>query len=203
MRITALSGVLAFGVLAGLTTAAHADRNKPLAASRQLAALVDPAKQPAPTLSRGDLGLTATTHLVRPAQPAGDATAAATARPQRLERYLTTGDVTDVVTQRGAEIEQCYVDALGASRRGGKLDLMFVIARDGHVVSLDSAAPGVPVVAAHHLHECLRTAVEALQFPARRNDTTAVVPYYFQRTDAPNAGPQLSCWNPRGCKSDH
>jgi len=115
----------------------------------------------------------------------------------------TLGDVSEIIAQRGAEIEHCYIDALGAARRGGRLDLMFVIARDGHVVSLDSAAPGVPVVAAHHLHECLRTAVEALQFPARRNDTTAVVPYYFQRTDAPNAGPQLSCWNPRGCKSDH
>jgi hypothetical protein len=194
MRITALSGVLAIGVLGGLTQAAHADRNKPLA-SRQLAALVDPAKQPAPALTRGDIGLTATTHLVRGAQPDG-------APPARLQRDLSTGDVSEVVAQRGAEIEHCYVDALGAARRGGRLDLMFIIARDGHVVSLDSAAPGVPAVAAHQLHKCLRTAVEALQFPARRNDTTAVVPYYFQRTDAPNAGPQLSCWNPRGCKSE-
>jgi len=202
MRITAHSGVLAIGVLGTLVTAAHADRNKPVVATRQLAALVDPAKQPAPTLSRGDIGLTATTQLVRSAQPEGTLPAAPTA-PARLERYLTTGDVSEIIAQRGAEIEHCYIDALGAARRGGRLDLMFVIARDGHVVSLDSAAPGVPVVAAHHLHKCLRTAVEALQFPARRNDTTAVVPYYFQRTDAPNAGPQLSCWNPRGCKSDH
>ena len=196
MRITALSGVLAIGVLGGLATAAHADRNKPLVATRQLAALADPAKQPAPAVSPG--GLSATTHLVRSAQPAGDATAA----PARPERYLTTSDVSEVVAQRAAEIEQCYVDALGAARRGGRLDLMFIIARDGHVVSLDSAAPGVPVVAAHQLHKCLRTAAGALQFPVRRNDTTAVVPYYFQRTEAPNAGPQLSCWNPRGCKSD-
>ena len=198
MRITAHPGVLAIGVLGTLTTAAHADRNKPVVATRQLAALVDPAKQPAPTLSRGDIGLTATTQLVRTAPPDG----AASAAPAHLERYLTTGDVSEVVAQRGAEIEHCYVDALGAARRGGRLDLMFIIARDGHVVSLDSAAPGVPVVAAHQLHKCLRTAVEALQFPARRNDTTAVVPYYFQRTEAPNAGPQLSCWNPRGCKSE-
>ncbi|HZJ65750.1 MAG TPA: hypothetical protein VFD36_19705 [Kofleriaceae bacterium] len=198
MRITALSGVLAISMLGGLTTAAHADRSKPVVATRQLAALVDPAKNPAPALTRGDLGLTATTHLVRTPQPDG----ADPAPPARLERYLTTGDVSEIIAQRGAEIEHCYVDALGAARRGGRLDLMFVIARDGHVVSLDSAAPGVPVVAAHHLHKCLRTAVEALQFPARRNDTTAVVPYYFQRTDAPNAGPQLSCWNPRGCKSE-
>lgn len=198
MRITALSGVLAIGALGGLATTAHADRNKPLVASPQLAALVDPAKQPAPTLTRGDIGLTATTHLVRAAQPEP----AAPATPARLDRHLTTGDVSEVVAQRAADIEHCYVDALGAARRGGRLDLMFIIARDGHVVSLDSAAPGVPVVAAHQLHKCLRTAVEALQFPTRRNDTTAIVPYYFQRTEAPNAGPQLSCWNPRGCKSE-
>jgi hypothetical protein len=193
MRIAALSSVLALGAL---STTALADRAKPLVASQQLAALVDPSQAPAATLTKGEIGLTATTHLVRPAAVQHDSEAAA---PQRLARYLTTGDVTEVVASRSSEIERCYINALGASRRGGRLDLMFIIARDGHVVSLDSAASGLPTVAAHRLHKCLRTTVEALQFPARRNDTTAIVPYYFQRTDAPNAGPQLSCWNPKGC----
>jgi hypothetical protein len=196
MRIAALSSLLALGVL---STTAHADRAKPLVASHQLAALVDPSQAPAPTLTKGEIGLTATTHLVRPAAAHSDGAATAPAPAQRLARYLTTGDVTDVVASRSSEIERCYITALGASRHGGRLDLMFIIARDGHVVSLDSAASGLPTVAAHRLHKCLRTAVESLQFPARRNDTTAIVPYYFQRTDAPNAGPQLSCWNPKGC----
>jgi hypothetical protein len=189
-----ISSVLALGIL-GLATTAHADRTKPLVASQQLAALVDPSQTPAPTLTKGEIGLTATTHLVRPAAVRHDSEAA----PQRLARYLTTGDVTDVVASRASDIERCYITALGASRSGGRLDLMFIIARDGHIVSLDSAAPGLPTVASHRLHKCLRTAVEPLQFPARRNDTTAIVPYYFQRTDAPNSGPQLSCWNPKGC----
>jgi hypothetical protein len=193
MRIAALSSVLALGVL---STTAHADRTKPLVASQQLAALVDPSQAPAPALTKGEIGLTATTHLVRPSAAQHDSEAAPA---QRLARYLTTGDVTEVVASRASDIERCYINALGASRRGGRLDLMFIIARDGHVVSLDSAASGLPTVAAHRLHKCLRTAVEALQFPARRNPTTAIVPYYFQRTDAPNAGPQLSCWNPKGC----
>jgi hypothetical protein len=201
MRIAALSSVFAlgvFGTLVPLGTTAHADQTKPLVASHQLAALVDPAQaHPAPPLTKGEIGLTATTHLVRPAATRSDSEAAPA--PQRLARYLTTGDVTEVVGSRASEIERCYVDALGASRRGGRLDLMFIIARDGRVVSLDSAASGLPTVAAHRLHKCLRTAVEALQFPTRRNDTTAIVPYYFQRTAAPNAGPQLSCWNPKGC----
>jgi hypothetical protein len=180
MRITALSSVLAIGVLGALTHPAQADRRKPRTASRELAALVDPIRMPHPasTFTAGDLGITATA---------------------RTARDLTTGDVTDIVAPRAADIERCYVDALGAARRGGRLDVMLTIARDGAVRSVDTAAPGMPVVAAHQMHTCIRTAVESLQFPVRRNDTTAIVPYYFQRTDAPDAGPQLSCWNPRGC----
>jgi hypothetical protein len=198
MRLTALSSVLAIGVVGVLTHSAHADDKKPLAATHQLAALVDPAltTRPGAGLSTGELGLTA----ARAAAPAdGTVAAIAPALRDRPERYLTTSDVATVVGDRSADIERCYVDAMGASRRGGKLDVMFTIARNGSVLSVDTAAPGLSAVATHHMHACIRTAVEGLAFPARRNDTTAIVPYYFQRTDAPNAGPQLSCWNPRGC----
>jgi hypothetical protein len=27
------------------------------------------------------------------------------------------------------------------------------------------------------------------------------VPFFYQHTAAPNAGPQLSCWDPKGCKT--
>ena len=199
MRITALSSVLAIGVVGALTDPAHADRKKPLVASHELAALVDPARAPraGASLATGELGLTA----ARAPAPAADGTllAVAPALRERPERYLTTSDVTTVVGDRAADIERCYLDAMGASRRGGKLDVMLTIARNGSVLSVDTAAPGLSAVAAHHMHTCIRTAVDGLAFPARRNDTTAIVPYYFQRTDAPNAGPQLSCWNPRGC----
>ena len=46
---------------------------------------------------------------------------------------------------------------------------------------------------------CIREAVEVVKFPARRNDTTAIVPYFFQHTNTPGGGPQLSCWDPKGC----
>jgi hypothetical protein len=191
MRLTALSSVLAIGLVGALThltrcTPAHADPKRPLAATHELAALVDPARAPRATagLSTGELGLTA---LPTPAPR------------DRPERYLMTSDVATVVGDRAADIERCYLEAMGASRHGGKLDVMFTIARNGSVLSVDTAAPGLPVMAAHRMHTCIRTAVEGLAFPARRNDTTAIVPYYFQRTDAPNAGPQLSCWSPRGC----
>ena len=35
----------------------------------------------------------------------------------------------------------------------------------------------------------------------RKTFTTATIPYFFQRTAAPNAGPQLSCWDPKGCRT--
>ena len=202
MRITVLSSVLAIGVVGALTHLAHADRRKPLAAFSEraahpeLAALVDPARTPrtGAGLSTGELGITARA----PAHADGTVAAIGPALRERPERYLTTSDVASVVGDRAADIERCYLDATGA-RRGGKLDVMFTIARNGSVLSVDTAAPGLPVVAAHRMHTCIRTAIEGLAFPARRNDTTAIVPYYFQRTDAPNAGPQLSCWNPRGC----
>jgi hypothetical protein len=202
MRITALSSVLAFGVLGALSHPARADRKKPLTASRELAALVDPVRTPRPTatFTTGDLGITARARAHTASTPAeGTVAAVEPALRPRTARDLTTGDVTDIVAPRAADIERCYVDALGASRRGGHLDVMLTIARNGSVLSVDSAAPGMPVVSAHQMHTCIRTAVEGLQFPVRRNDTTAIVPYYFQRTDAPDAGPQLSCWNPRGC----
>jgi hypothetical protein len=203
MRITALSTVLAIGVLGLFSHPARADRKKPLAASRELAALVDPVRtpRPAPTLTTSDLGPTATTHAGRPAsaQPDGNVAAVGPALRARTARDLTTGDVTEAVAPHAADIERCYVEALGAARRGGRLDVMLTIARNGSVLSVDTAAPGLSAVAAHQMHSCIRGAVESLQFPVRRNDTTAIVPYYFQRTDAPDAGPQLSCWNPRGC----
>lgn len=199
MRITVLSSVLAIGVLGALSHPAQADRKKPLTATRELAALVDPVRspRPAPSFTTGDLGITATARAHTPAE--GTVAAVGPALRARTARDLTTGDVTDIVAPSAADIEHCYVDALGASRRGGRLDVMLTIARDGSVRSVDTAAPGLPVVAAHQMHSCIRTAVASLQFPMRRNDTTAIVPYYFQRTDAPDAGPQLSCWNPRGC----
>lgn len=202
MRITALFSVLAIGVLGALSHPAQADRKKPLTASRELAALADPvrAPRPEPTFTTGDLGITATTRAHTASTPAeGTIAAVGPALRTRSARDLTTGDVTDIVAPRAADIEHCYIDALGTTRRAGRLDVMLTIARDGSVLSVDTAAPGMPVVAAHHMHGCIRTAVESLQFPVRRNDTTAIVPYYFQRTDAPDAGPQLSCWNPRGC----
>lgn len=117
----------------------------------------------------------------------------------RLEAYLEPGEITAEVRPYGPAIERCYLARLGETRRAGKLDLKLLIGRDGSVVSVTVSAEGLSARAARKASACIREATAGLHFPARRNDTTAVVPYYFQRTEAPGAGPQLSCWNPRGC----
>jgi hypothetical protein len=117
------------------------------------------------------------------------------------ERYLSASDISAQVAPYVPEIERCYLTAVGDPRRTAQLDLMFVIARQGEVLSLDIAAPSVSVRKVHKIASCIRTAVEALRFPERRNGTTAILPYLFQRTEAPDAGPQPSCWNPKGCRN--
>lgn len=117
----------------------------------------------------------------------------------RLEPHLEAAEITAEVRPYGPAIERCYLARLGETRRAGKLDLKLLISRDGSVVSVTVTADGLSARAARKASACIREATAGLHFPLRRNDTTAVVPYYFQRTEAPGAGPQLSCWNPRGC----
>ncbi|HET9626424.1 MAG TPA: hypothetical protein VFP84_33915 [Kofleriaceae bacterium] len=112
-----------------------------------------------------------------------------------VDPWLSGRDVSALVAPREAEIEHCYV----AQAAGGKLDLTMVIGRAGNLISLTAAAPGLSSKATHQLEACVRTAVADLAFPARRHDTTAVVPYLFHKASAAGAGPVLSCWSARGC----
>jgi hypothetical protein len=120
-------------------------------------------------------------------------------RGARKDAFLEASEVAAEVRPYAPDIERCYLDRLGDVRRAGRLDLTFVIGRDGHVVSLDAAAPGLPARTVRQVAACIREAVDPIHFPARRGDTTAIVPYLFQHTNTPGGGPQLSCWNPKGC----
>jgi len=133
------------------------------------------------------------------AMPATTSPTPAPPPPPRTAAFLEARDVAALVTPHAPQIERCYLDRVASARRGGHLDLTFVIGRDGSIVSLHAAADRLPIRAAPQVEACVRRAVDTLRFPARRNDTTAVVPYYFLKTDAPDAGPQLSCWSPKGC----
>ena len=52
---------------------------------------------------------------------------------------------------------------------------------------------------ARQVAACVRGVVAPLRFPTKKSFNTIVVPFYFQHTTAPGAGPQLSCWDARGC----
>jgi len=189
MRISTSPVSLAFGSLASLlmlcalaapARAEHKDAAAPGERVAAAAAAAVRTERGATSLATGELGLTG-------------------ARAARKDAFLEASEIAAEVRPYAPDIERCYLDRLGDVRRAGRLDLTFVIGRDGHVVSLDAAAPGLPTRTVHQVAACIREAVEPIHFPARRADTTAIVPYLFQYTNAPGGGPQLSCWNPKGC----
>lgn len=175
-----LASLLVLGALAAPAQAEHKDVARPRERVAAAAAAVVHTERGGTSLTTGDLGLTG-------------------ARAGRKDAFLEAHEIAAEVTPYAPDIERCYLDRLGDVRRAGRLDLTFVIGRDGHVVSLDAAAPGLPARTVRQMESCIREAVDAVHFPERRNDTTAIVPYYFQHTSTPGGGPQLSCWNPRGC----
>lgn len=174
-----LASLLALGALAAPARAEHKDATRPR--ERIAAAAASAVRTEAgPALATGELGLTG-------------------ARAARRPASLEASEIAAEVRPYAPDIERCYLDRLDDVRRAGRLDLTFVIGRDGHVVSLDAAAPGLPSRTVRQVATCIREALDPIHFPARRSDTTAIVPYLFQHTSTPGGGPQLSCWNPKGC----
>jgi hypothetical protein len=153
------------------------------------------------SLTTGALAITGASRASELRRVPGVAASRDSAAPRRARKqaHLSASDVAALVAPHEDAIERCYLTAVGNVRRTSQLDVMFVIARQGNLLSVDIGAPDASPYAVHAMTSCIRTAVADLQFPERRNDTTAIIPYVFQRTEAPDAGPQLSCWNPRGC----
>lgn len=114
---------------------------------------------------------------------------------------LAPGEVKAELARVDADVARCYLGAIGDRAGAGRLDLVLTIHRKGIVDHVDVRAPGLPAKLVQKIELCVREALADVTFPARRIGTTAVVPYYWQKTAAPGAGPQASCWNPKGCKS--
>src|SRR5207248_2075962 len=110
--------------------------------------------------------------IVKPSESTGSPAAA------RDAVFLEASEVAADVRAYSPAIERCYLDRLGDVRRAGRLDLRFVIGRDGHVVSLGATAPGLPSRTVQRVSSCIRDAIDGLQFPARRSSPTASVPCY-------------------------
>jgi hypothetical protein len=119
--------------------------------------------------------------------------------PALADKGLTADEVQAQLKPVAAEIERCYMDRTADVRGAGHLDLVLSVSRYGIVEHLDVKTPGLAAKLAKDIDGCVRAAVAPVAFPTRKTFTTATVPYFFQRTAAPNAGPQLSCWNPAGC----
>jgi hypothetical protein len=122
-----------------------------------------------------------------------------TERARTVERTLSLSEIDAQVKPVSDEISRCFLGATGGER-GGQLLVQLAIHRRGTLDAVTVSAPGVPAKLVHKIEACVRGVVEALEFPARRAPTTAVLPYQFQRTVARGAGPQPSCFSSRGCR---
>lgn len=172
-----LASLLVLGALAAPARAEHKDAARP---RERVVATAAVRTERGASLTTGALGLTGV-------------------RGARNAAFLEPTEVAAEVRPYAPDIERCYLDRLDDIHHAGKLDVMFVIGRDGHVMSLDIAAPSLPARNVVQMAACIREVVDPIHFPARRGDTTAIVPYLFQHTNAPGGGPQLSCWDPKGC----
>lgn len=112
---------------------------------------------------------------------------------------LSAQDVEHQLGPMSAQIESCYLERTADVRGAGHLDLVFTVSRYGIIENLTVKTPGLSAKLGKQIDSCIRETVEHVAFPARRASTTATVPYYFQHTAAPNAGPQLSCFSAAGC----
>jgi len=124
------------------------------------------------------------------------------AKPQATapQRTLAASEIAARIRPFDEDIGRCYLGAAGDLRGAGHLDILLDIHRTGVVDRVDVSTPGLSVVASHRVATCVKALVAGTSFPARRSPTIAVLPYFYQHTAAPGSGPQLSCWDPRGCR---
>ncbi len=96
-------------------------------------------------------------------------------------------------------VRDCYVaTAQDVPAATGELTLQVMVMRSGDALVERVNAPGITGKRLGTLISCVAQEVNTWHFPIARNDTVAILPYVFHKTRG--AGPQLSCWNPRGCR---
>lgn len=122
------------------------------------------------------------------------------AAPETENRALQASEIQHHMKQVNHEIGRCYLDASGDIRGAGQLEIKLAIHRTGLLDSVEVSTPKLPQAVAKKVDSCVRALVSDLTFPVRRVPTTAIIPYFYQRTAAPGSGPQLSCWNAKGCR---
>jgi hypothetical protein len=76
------------------------------------------------------------------------------------------------------------------------------VTRKGKLETIAIKTPGLTTKLGIQVSSCIVDTLDRVSFPARRAQTTATVPYFFQRTAAIGAGPIESCWKAEGCRTE-
>lgn len=132
----------------------------------------------------------------------GDGSREARAQPPPAagdDRTLTAAELDRYFEPYVPQVRACYLASARGPRATGAVRLEIIIHRDGSVWKLGVVAPGVTGVSGVRLERCVQKAARSWHFPVRAGFTTAAIPFYFQRTHAPGAGPRPSCSRARGC----
>jgi hypothetical protein len=115
--------------------------------------------------------------------------------------HLSKAEIDARVNPLSGDLKRCYMAAASHVKGAGHLDVKLTVKRDGSLLAVDVATPGLPAQLARTIDGCVRSTVAHVTFPAKKATNTIVVPFFFQHTAAPNSGPQYSCWDPRGCRT--
>lgn len=121
-------------------------------------------------------------------------------QPAYADKYgLERAELNKVLEPLRSDINRCYLAS--ASQLGGRLDLELEISPYGSLQNVKVSTPDLrnkPTMA-NKISACVKGIVKQLTFPKRKAWTTAQFSYVYHKAHAPGDGPQLSCWNPRGC----
>lgn len=124
---------------------------------------------------------------------------AGVARSEDPDATLSAKDVQTHFAPYVPEVRTCYLTHARSKTATGVIRLELLVHPNGSIYRFGFVAPGVGKPWLGKLDACLRALVPAWHLPARKGYTTAVLPFLFQKTRAPGAGPIESCWDARGC----
>ncbi len=118
-------------------------------------------------------------------------------RLQRSERILNRKEIEAAMAPHVPAIAACYKQHTAKQKNvDGKLSLEMLIHPEGTLQKLWVHAPSVRGDA---LETCIEQLAKTWRFPKKPGFTNAIVPFFFQKTNAKGAGPLQSCWSAKGC----
>jgi hypothetical protein len=122
-----------------------------------------------------------------------------TAHAAPSDDALSARELQAHLAPHSPDVKACYAEFGRGKAAEGTLRLELTVRPTGDVGKFRIEAPGVDPPWLGRLDACLRKRVPSWRFPARAGATVATVPFRFQKTRAPGAGPIESCWDRRGC----